>query len=219
MELRDLQRLFTKIFFILLTALLIAPCTVSAMPEIFPFDQLQNGMIGKAYTVVDSSGKIEDFDVEIVGFTNEGKGTRRYILAKVSGEVVERTGGILQGMSGSPLYIDGKLVGALSATLKDMDTYTVLITPIEDMLELWNLPDPKAQVNLPRKKSVDSKKKDDENKPADVAPAKDDSADKNSSIPEKLSEPEGFRRERRKIFATRISIARHAEFSNAAQKN
>ncbi len=189
MELKDLQRLFMKLFLIILTAILIAPCTALAMPEIFPFDRLQNGMTGKAYTVVDSSGKIENFDVQIVGFTNESKGTKRYILAKASGEVVKRTGGILQGMSGSPFYIDGKLVGALAATLKDMDTYTVLITPIEDMLELWNLPDPKAQVNFPRRISVDSEKAD-ENKPAEDASANDDSADKSATLTDKLTVPE-----------------------------
>ena len=69
------------------------------------------------------------------------------IMAEASGDVIRRTGGVLQGMSGSPVYIDGKLVGALAATLKEMNPYTFFITPIEDMLELWRLPDPKAQVN------------------------------------------------------------------------
>ncbi|MBR4904932.1 MAG: SpoIVB peptidase S55 domain protein [Selenomonadaceae bacterium] len=117
------------------------------MPEIFPLDQLKSGMDGKAYTVVDGSGKIEQFDVHIVGMTDDGKGSKRMIMAEASGDVIKRTGGILQGMSGSPIYIDGKLVGALSATLKEMNPYTFFITPIEDMLELWRLPDPKAQVN------------------------------------------------------------------------
>ncbi len=125
----------------------VAPRSASAMPEIFPFNELRSGMTGKAYTVVDGSGKIENFDVSIVGLTDEGKGSKRMIIAQTSGEVIRRTGGILQGMSGSPVYIDGKLVGALAATLKEMDPYTVFITPIESMLELWTLPDPKAQVN------------------------------------------------------------------------
>ena len=117
------------------------------MPEIFPLDQLKSGMDGKAYTVVDGTGKIEQFDVHIVGITDDGKGSKRMIMAEASGDIIKRTGGVLQGMSGSPVYIDGKIVGALSATLKEMNPYTFFITPIEDMLELWDLPDPKDEVN------------------------------------------------------------------------
>ncbi|MBQ3434544.1 MAG: SpoIVB peptidase S55 domain protein [Selenomonadaceae bacterium] len=142
-----MQRLFVKLFLIVVLIIFVAPLKVSAMPEILPFDQLKSGMNGKAYTVVDGSGKIESFDVKIIGLTDEGKGSKRIIIAQTSGEVIKRTGGILQGMSGSPVYIDGKLIGALSATLKEMDPYTAIITPIESMLELWTLPDPKAQVN------------------------------------------------------------------------
>lgn len=147
MEWKDLQKLFAELFFAVVMMLLVAPRTALAMPEIFPLDQVKSGMVGKAYTVVDGSGKIEQFDVKIIGLTDDGKGSRRMIMAETSGDVIRRTGGILQGMSGSPVYINGKLVGALSATLKEMNPYTAFITPIEDMLELWTLPDPKAQVN------------------------------------------------------------------------
>lgn len=143
-----MHRLFAKLFLLVLAAILVAPQTALAMPEIFPFDQLKSGMTGKAYTVVDGSGKIENFDVEIIGVTDEGKGSKRVIIAKATGDVIRQTGGILQGMSGSPVYIDGKIVGALAATLKEMDPYTVLITPIENMIEMWRLPDPKAELNL-----------------------------------------------------------------------
>lgn len=143
-----MHKLFTKLFLIIVVAIiLVAPRTTSAMPEIFPLDQVKSGMSGKAYTVVDGSGRIEQFDVNIIGLTDDGKGSKRMIMAEASGEVIRRTGGVLQGMSGSPVYIDGKLVGALAATLKEMDPYTFFITPIENMLEMWTLPDPKAQVN------------------------------------------------------------------------
>ena len=183
MELKNLQRLFLKLFLFVLTVLLIAPSTTWAMPEILPFDQLRSGMVGKAYTVVDGSGKIENFDVQIVGLTDEGKGSKRLIMARASGEVVRQTGGILQGMSGSPVYVGGKLVGALAATLKDMDTYTVFITPIEDMLELWNLPDPKAQVNLLRNSRANvQNNRDNANKPASNDNSANDGSD-NSNAP------------------------------------
>ena len=147
MELKDLHRFLSKLFLLLTTIIFALSSTASAMPEIFPFDQIKSGMRGKAYTVVDGSGKIEQFDVQIVGVTDDGKGSKRMIMAEASGDVIKRTGGVLQGMSGSPVYIDGKLVGALAATLKEMSPYTFFITPIENMLELWNLPDPKAEVN------------------------------------------------------------------------
>ena len=163
MELKDLHRLFTKLFLIVVLMLLVVARPTSAMPEIFPFEQLRSGMSGKAYTVVDGSGKIENFDVNIIGLTDEGKGSKRTIIARASGEVIKRTGGILQGMSGSPVYINGKLVGALAATLKEMDPYTVFITPIESMIELWTLPDPKAQVNRFKVvRAVEDEKKSDE---------------------------------------------------------
>ena len=147
MELKDLHKLLLKLFPLLAVVIFAFSSRASAMPEIFPFDQIKSGMTGKAYTVVDNSGKIEQFDVHIVGMTDDGKGSKRMIMAEASGEVIRRTGGILQGMSGSPVYIDGKLVGALAATLKEMNPYTFFITPIENMLELWTLPDPKAEVN------------------------------------------------------------------------
>ena len=158
-----MQRLFVKLFLIVVLIIFVAPLKVSAMPEILPFDQLKSGMSGKAYTVVDGSGKIESFDVKIIGLTDEGKGSKRIIIAQTSGEVIKRTGGILQGMSGSPVYVDGKLIGALSATLKEMDPYTAFITPIESMLELWTLPDPKAQVNyFKTAKAAEEENKSDE---------------------------------------------------------
>ena len=142
-----MHKILSKVFLGIMLIIFALSNTAQAMPEIFPLDQLKSGMNGKAYTVVDGSGKIEQFNVHIVGVTDDGKGSKRMIMAEASGDVIRRTGGILQGMSGSPIYIDGKLVGALAATLKEMNPYTFFITPIEDMLEMWTLPDPKAQVN------------------------------------------------------------------------
>lgn len=106
-------------------------------------------MSGKAYTVVDGSGAIRDFDVDVVGRIDDGKGSSRMIMARASGPVIEKTGGILQGMSGSPVYIDGQLVGAVAAGIKDMNPYTFFITPIEDMTPLWQMPDTKDKTRLP----------------------------------------------------------------------
>jgi hypothetical protein len=51
-------------------------------------------------------------------------------------------------MSGSPVYVDGRLVGALAAGLKDLSPYTFFITPIEDMTPLWTMPDVKNKTHI-----------------------------------------------------------------------
>ena len=122
----------------------------ASLPPTLPLSEVYPGMEGTAYTVVDESGEIVPFHVDVVGTYDEGSSTNR-IMAKASGPVVERTGGTLQGMSGSPVYVDGALVGALSAGIKGMSLYTFFITPIEEMLPIWDMPDYKA-VHLKKEK-------------------------------------------------------------------
>ena len=109
----------------------------AAMPDIMPLSEVQPGMMGVAYTVMDQSDEIKSFDVSINGILAGSKGNEPRIVATVSGNVIDHTGGLISGMSGSPVYVNGRLIGALSATLKEMNTDTALITPIEGMLELW----------------------------------------------------------------------------------
>ena len=122
----------------------------ASLPPTLPLSEVYPGMEGTAYTVVDESGEIVPFHVDVVGTYDEGSSTNR-IMAKASGPVVERTGGTLQGMSGSPVYVDGALVGALSAGIKGMSLYTFFITPIDEMLPIWDMPDYKA-VHLKKEK-------------------------------------------------------------------
>ena len=121
---------------------------VHAMPPILPYSELTAGMQGTAYTVLDTSGEIRSFPVEILGPMDGGKGAQRMIMARTSGELIEQVGGVLQGMSGSPVYVGDRLVGALSAGVKDLSPYTFFITPIEDMTPLWSMPDVKNQTNI-----------------------------------------------------------------------
>lgn len=139
-----MRSLLKNLFGIVTAIFLFAQQTAFAMPEILPLDKVESGMTGVAYTVVDNSGNIEPFNVDIIGLMDNGKGSQKMIMAKASGSVIERTGGVLQGMSGSPVYVDGKLVGALASGLKEMSPYTFFITPIESMLKLWEMPDEKA---------------------------------------------------------------------------
>ncbi|WP_423791861.1 SpoIVB peptidase S55 domain-containing protein [Mitsuokella jalaludinii] len=149
-----------------------------AMDPILPFRDVKGGMTGTAYTVVDSSGEIRSFDVDIVGNMDNGKGSSCMIMARARGPVIEQTGGILQGMSGSPVYVNGRLVGAVAAGIKEMTPYTFFITPIEDMMKLWTMPDTKNKTRLKtvnmhkvveeRKKQA-AKEKEEENKKAETS--------------------------------------------------
>lgn len=153
-----------------------AAVPAQAMDPIMPFQDVQGGMTGTAYTVVDSTGAIRSFDVDIVGNMDNGKGSSRMIMARARGPVIEQTGGILQGMSGSPVYINGRLVGAVAAGIKEMTPYTFFITPIEDMVKLWSMPDNKNKtrlktVNLHKvteeRKKEEAKAKEEDNKKAE----------------------------------------------------
>ncbi len=126
----------------------------NAMDEIMPLEEVQAGMVGQLYTVVDMSGDIQSFEVTILGVMQNGK-SMPYIIARSEGAFADTDGGLMQGMSGSPVYVDGRLLGAGSATVKEMDPHTFLITPIEEMLPIWEMPDTK---NNNRPKIVDLKK-------------------------------------------------------------
>lgn len=104
------------------------------------------GMQGIGKTVI-SGRKIESFDVEVLGILANNKVSENLLinghslLVKVSGEVIENAGGIAAGMSGSPVYIDNKLVGGISSGWVMTDHTVGLVTPIEEMLEIWDYPD------------------------------------------------------------------------------
>ncbi|MBQ3644187.1 MAG: hypothetical protein II961_06285 [Candidatus Riflebacteria bacterium] len=118
---------------------------LAAEVEFFPVKELQVGMKGFGKTVV-SGRKIEKFDVEILGICSNNKINEsalingKSILVKVSGDVIKKAGGIAAGMSGSPIYIDNKLVGGISSGWLMTDHTVGLVTPIEEMLEIWNYP-------------------------------------------------------------------------------
>ena len=157
-----MQKIFRFITLTLFFLLFLMPKTF-ALPPIMPLERVQEGMQGTAYTVIESSGVIEPFNVRIMGTMDNGKGSNTMILAKASGNVIDRTKGILQGMSGSPVYINGRLVGAVAAGFKDMDPTIFLITPIENMLKIWEMPDEfagnpyikKDEKPVKEKKSID----------------------------------------------------------------
>lgn len=126
---------------VLLLCLLFSVATQSfARTPLMPVDNLKAGMHGYAKTVI-SGDTIETFPVEVLGVTgNDSMGYQ--ILIRASGDVMERSGGIAQGMSGSPVYIDGKLAGAIAYGTAFTDPHYCLLTPIQDMLDILDKPEP-----------------------------------------------------------------------------
>src|SRR4051812_13006269 len=98
-------------------------------------DEIRPGMIGIGRTVFEGT-RVEDFKVHILGVLRNVIGTRRnLILAKLEGGPLADTG-VIAGMSGSPVYIDGRLLGAVSYSLGQFSKEPIAgITPIDEMIE------------------------------------------------------------------------------------
>lgn len=109
--------------------------SVTASDEFFPLERVEPGMRGYARTVVQGTN-IETFDVEVLGVLPDAVSSGDLILIRASGEVIERTGGIASGMSGSPVYLQDKLVGAIGYGFAMADHTIGLVTPIQDMYKV-----------------------------------------------------------------------------------
>jgi hypothetical protein len=103
--------------------------------EFLFLDEIRIGMSGIGKTII-AGDVIEEFSAVVLGIIDQPGTLSDFIVVRVSGEVIGRAGGIAQGMSGSPIYIDGKLIGALSraAIWSKEITPIGLVTPIEPML-------------------------------------------------------------------------------------
>jgi SpoIVB peptidase S55 len=109
---------------------------IASKTQIMPEDQVKAGMRGVAYTVFEGT-KPEAVEVEILGVLKDMAGPKSdVILARLHGAKVEFTG-VVAGMSGSPVYIDGKLVGALAYRIGTFSKEPIAgITPAAAMLEI-----------------------------------------------------------------------------------
>jgi hypothetical protein len=111
----------------------------SNQPQIFatiPVSQIHAGMRGVALTVFEGV-KPESMDVEVLGVMHNTNGPKGdVILVRLHGKKVEYTG-VVAGMSGSPVYFDGKLAGALAFRIGEFSKEPIAgVTPIADMLEI-----------------------------------------------------------------------------------
>jgi hypothetical protein len=104
--------------------------------QTIPVSQIHTGMRGVAYTVFQGT-KPEPMDVEVLGVLKNMNGPKGdIILVRLHGPKVEYTG-VVAGMSGSPVYFDGKLAGALAFRIGEFSKEPIAgVTPIADMLEI-----------------------------------------------------------------------------------
>ena len=105
-------------------------------PRFFALEDLRPGMKGVARTVF-SGTESQEFGVEILGILAGFPGPRQSaIIARLSGVNVEKTG-VFAGMSGSPVYIEGRLVGAIAFSFPFAKEPIAGITPIKQMIDLF----------------------------------------------------------------------------------
>jgi hypothetical protein len=104
--------------------------------DTIPVNQIHTGMRGVAYTVFQGT-KPEPMDVEVLGVMRNVNGPKGdIILIRLHGEKAEYTG-VVAGMSGSPVYLDGKLAGALAFRIGEFSKEPIAgVTPIAEMLEI-----------------------------------------------------------------------------------
>lgn len=105
--------------------------------DYLPLSSVREGMKGKAWTVFRGS-EPEEFNVEILGVVPGSIGPKQdMIIGRLSGGQADRTA-VFAGMSGSPVYVDGKLIGAISYSFPFSKEPICGITPIEQMVSIFD---------------------------------------------------------------------------------
>lgn len=135
----------------LLLATLGAVAELSAQTGVIPVEEIRPGMKGQAKTVFAGS-QVETFDLEVLGVLKNFFGPQQdIILVRLAGPRVDFTG-VVAGMSGSPVYIEGRLAGAISLRIGFFTKEAIAgVTPIANMFraEEQTAPGPVADAELP----------------------------------------------------------------------
>jgi hypothetical protein len=134
-----------KFFLLISTILLITNCLTAA--EIMKLSEVKEGMIGTGRTVFKGT-EIEEFQVEILGVLHNFFPQHSLILGFLKGGSLAETG-VIAGMSGSPVYVDGKMIGAVAYSWPFSKTPIAGITPIESMLEAQTVPQVDVEIQPP----------------------------------------------------------------------
>jgi SpoIVB peptidase S55 len=106
----------------------------SASLSFLPSSQITVGMTGVGKTVILGT-KIIEFDVKVLGILRNAGPAGDLVLFRASGPALQDAGGLAAGMSGSPIYLGGRVAGAFSYSFQASDPTVGLFTPIEDMLK------------------------------------------------------------------------------------
>ena len=158
-----MKRPLLALFVAIIPAFLAFPCLTFAQtpsaptaPQTIAVSQIHAGMRGVAYTVFQGV-KPEAMDVEVLGVLHNMNGPKGdVILVRLHGPKVEYTG-VVAGMSGSPVYFDGKLAGALAFRIGEFSKEPIAgVTPIADMLEISALDRSPAEETSAVKPSVNA---------------------------------------------------------------
>ncbi|MFW6148784.1 MAG: SpoIVB peptidase S55 domain-containing protein [Atribacterota bacterium] len=137
-KIRQKTNLVLFYFFILLILCTILTHSIAfAQDEFISIDEIYPGMEGIGKTVF-SGTEVENFNVQVIDVILGTEVNLPYILVKLSGGKIDKNGGISAGMSGSPVYLEGKLAGAISHAWEMSDHNLCLITPIEKMITLFD---------------------------------------------------------------------------------
>ena len=126
----------------LLAVALAVPAPAGPAPQILLLDEVKPGMVGIGRTVFEGT-KIEEFQVKVIGVLENIGPKQSLILARLEGGPLANTG-VIAGMSGSPVFIDGKLVGAVSYGFPFSKETIAGITPIGEMIEDTSTDAPRA---------------------------------------------------------------------------
>lgn len=149
-----LKRKFRQ-FYLFVLLILSALLIMYGSSTILPLNEVKAGMQGIGKSVFEED-KIEQFEVEILGVLHNVQPKRSIILARLKGGRLD-TAGMIQGMSGSPVYVGGKLIGAVAYSFPYAKEAVAGITPIEEMLGISDKESPKASFSpqIPVKKQME----------------------------------------------------------------
>jgi hypothetical protein len=133
----------TRVLALLLGLSLLGRPTPSALGTLMPVDEVKAGMTGEGFTVFEGTRR-DSFKVHVLGVLQNVTGPRRnLILARLEGGPLATTG-VIAGMSGSPVYIDGRLLGAVAFSLGSFSREPIAgITPIAEMIEATEVSTPR----------------------------------------------------------------------------
>ena len=131
-----MKHLFTAFCSLAILTVVALASNSTSNANLMPLDQVHAGMKGYGLSVFQGS-KPERFDVEVLGILDGVPGPKQgLVIARLSGPLVDRTG-VFAGMSGSPVYIDGKLVGAVAYAFPFAKEPIAGITPIKYMIDVF----------------------------------------------------------------------------------